>query len=242
MLSVQGRLRQAGRQKTIVKLRMCGRGWQQPHTADDDGEDGRCGQHGPMRAMMTARVAGRHADNRRERRHRGHSANPERADIRDGGGARGEGECRNHTEEVRAARDAMQHAEAERRVRVPEIPEPAGPGVDVQVIVVHVAMGMGRRMHLEAAPQRPDADHDQRCANEPLAPGGDNVDRRQRVTKEDGQQRHDNNSRRVADAPRPAGDPSASAAVDNGERRDRGKMVRSRQDVKETGECACNGC
>ena len=85
-----------------------------------------------------------------------------------------------------------------------------------------------------AAAERPEADADQRAADDALAPRRDGVDRRQHVAQQHGEHRHDDDAGGVADAPRPSRNPAALPLVD-GERRDGGEVIGAGEHVKEPG-------
>ena len=86
---------------------------QQPDAANDDGQQRRCRQQHPMRVVPAAGVTGCVKDNCGEDGHGGHRAGAERRDVSDRFGARRKSESRNHAKEVRAARNAVQDAQAE---------------------------------------------------------------------------------------------------------------------------------
>ena len=95
--------------------------------------------------------------------------------------------------------------------------------------------GAGRTRR--AAPQRPEADADQRGADDPFTPRRNRFDRRQQIAQQHRQGGDDDDAGGVADAPGPAGEPAAAAAVD-GERPDRGQVIGAGEHVKESGQCA----
>jgi hypothetical protein len=119
----------------------------------------------------------------------------------------------------------MQHAHAERCVRVTEAPNPCGPGLDVQVVVRPLAVLVSCWRDAKATAQRPEPDTDQRCANEALAPRGEDVDGRQDVAQENAEQGHDDNAGRMTEPPRPSGDPTPATSV-KGKRCNSGEVIR----------------
>ena len=66
----------------------------------------------------------RGADGRRERGHRRDRAGTEGRDVEQRGRQRWQCQRRKHSEEMRAAGDAVQHTEAERRMDMAKPPQP----------------------------------------------------------------------------------------------------------------------
>ena len=158
----------------------------------------------------------------------------ERRDVGNRGRACGKRERGNHAEEMGAPGNPMQHPETERRVRMAYMAHPARPGLHVQVVVADRTVDVRRRFQMHAAAKRPDADQDERCADEPLAPSRDDIHRRQCIAKQHREQCDEYDTGRMPEAPGPPRNPAAAPAVD-GQRRDGGQMVGSREDVKEAG-------
>ena len=132
---------------------------------------------------------------------------------------------------MRAAGHAVQHAQAERGMGVAEAPHPAGSRLHVQMVVRGGAVDVRRVPHAAAAPQRPEADANQRGADNPFTPRRNRFDWRQQIPQQHRQGGDDDDAGGVADTPGPAGHPAAAAAVD-GERADCRQMIGARQYVK----------
>ena len=179
----------------------------------------------------------RGADDRSERRHRRHRPDTERGSVADGRGSRRQRERGKDAEEMRAAGDAVQNAHAERRVRVADLPCPIRTGVHVHVIVLDRAVVVSAGGNVQRTTECPQSDSDERNADDAFAPGGKHIDRRQQVAQDDRQQRHDDDAGGVAESPGPARQPSTTA-VFYGELRNGGKMVRTREDMKQPGHQA----
>ena len=71
----------------------------------------------------------------REHRHRRDGSDPKGTDVHQRRAFRRKRERGKHSEEVRAASDAVQDSHAERGVRVSEPPHPRGSSLHMQVIV-----------------------------------------------------------------------------------------------------------
>ena len=181
------------------------------------------------RAMANADAC--RADDGGKRGHRRHGSNPERGDVADGSASRRQCQRRKDTEKMRAARDAVQNPHAEGRMRVSDAARPRGSGVDVHVVVLDSAVVMSTARDVQCATQRPQADSDERNADNSFAPRRENVDRRQQIAQDDGEQCHDNDARRVAKPPGPPCKPTTPAILDR-EWSDGREVVWSREDVK----------
>src|SRR5688572_16082435 len=105
------------------------------------------------------------------------------------------------------------------------------------MIVGSGAVDVWRWLHTCTAPERPEAEADKRRADQALAPRRDRVDRRQETAEQNGEHGDEHDAGCVADSPCPSGDPSAVTALDR-QRTNGCQMVRPREYVKETGECA----
>jgi hypothetical protein len=122
-------------------------------------------------------------------------------------------------------------------VRVSEALNPGRAGLHVDVVVRAFTVPMRRSTNAQAATQRPEADADQRRANDPLAPRREDIDRRQKLTKEYAKKSHHHDARCVAKSPRPSGDPTFSTPV-HGKRRHGSEVIGPGEYVKETGQGA----
>jgi len=181
------------------------------------------------RAMANADAC--RSNDRGKRGHGRHCADAKCGDVADRGAARWQCEGRKDAEKMRAARDAMQNPHAERRVRVSEAARPCGTRVDVYMVVLDSAVVMSTARDVQCASQCPQADADERNADNPFAPRRENLDRRQLIAQDDCQQRHDNDARRVAKPPGPPCKPATPAILDR-EWSDGREVVWSGEDVK----------
>jgi hypothetical protein len=75
-----------------------------------------------------------------------------------------------------------------------EAPRPCRTGVHVYVIVLDGAVLVRAGGNIQAAPKRPEADRDQRDADDALAPGGQDVDGRQQLAEDDREQCDDDDA------------------------------------------------
>lgn len=171
------------------------------------------------------------SDHGGKRGHGRHCSDTECSDVADGSAARRERQRRQYAEKMRTPRDAMQNPHAERRVSVSDPARPCGSRMDVDVVVLYGAMMMSAWRNVQCASKRPEADADERNANNPFAPRREDVDRRQEIAQHDCDERDDDNARGVAEPPGPPREPAAAAILD-GERSDGGEMVRSGEYVK----------
>jgi len=171
------------------------------------------------------------SNHRGKRGHGRHCSNAKCGDVADRSAARRQGEGRKDAEKMRAARDPVQNPHAERRVRVSEAARPCGTRVDVHVVVLDSAVVMSTARDVQCATQRPQADSDERNADNSFAPRRENVDRRQQIAQDDGEQCHDNDARRVTTPPGPPCKPTTPAILDR-EWSDGREVVWSREDVK----------
>jgi len=181
------------------------------------------------RAMANADAC--RSDHRGKRGHGRHCSNAKCGDVADRSAARRQCEGRKDAEKMRAARDPVQNPHAERRVRVSDTPRPCGSRVDVHMVVLDSAMVMCAGRDVQCAPQRPQADSDERNADNSFAPRRENVDRRQQIAQDDCEQCDDNDARRVAKPPSPTCKPTTPAILDR-EWRDGREVVWSGEDVK----------
>jgi hypothetical protein len=101
----------------------------------------------------------------------------------------------------------------------------------VHVVVLDSAVVMSTARDVQCATQRPQADSDERNADNSFAPRRENVDRRQQIAQDDGEQCHDNDARRVTKPPGPPCKPTTPAILDR-EWSDGREVVWSREDVK----------
>ena len=108
-----------------------------------------------------------------------------------------------------------------------ETPRPRGTGVHVHVIVLDRAVMVGSGRNVQSSTERPETDPDQGDADDALSPCRENVDRRQQVAKQDGEQRDDDDAGGVTKAPGPTGKPAVASVFDR-ERRHRGQVIRTR--------------
>ena len=180
---------------------------------------------------------GDRSDRRREDRHRDHCSHAKRSDVEHRGARARQRERRQHTEEVRAARDTMQHAHAERRVSVSQTSNPRRPGLHVNVIVRQLPVLMVCWTDVPAATERPEANRDERRSHEALAPRREDVDRRQQLPQQNAEQRDDDHAGGVTEPPRPSSHPALATPIDC-ERRNRGEMIGTGQHVKQPGDSA----
>ncbi len=105
------------------------------------------------------------------------------------------------------------------------------------MVVLNSAVMMSTARDVQSATQRPQADSDERNADNPFAPRRENVDRRQQIAQDDGEQCHDNDARRVAKPPGPPCKPTTPAILDR-EWSDGREVVWSGEDVKQAGQKA----
>ena len=131
-----------------------------------------------QRRAMTDADACR-SDNGGKCGHRRHRSNAEGGDVADSRASRRQCQCWKYAEKMRAAGDAVQNPHAEGRVRMSDAARPCRPCVNVDMVVLYGAMVMSAGRNVQRAPQRPEADSDQRDTNNPFAPRRQNVNRRQ---------------------------------------------------------------
>jgi hypothetical protein len=99
------------------------------------------------------------------------------------------------------------------------------------MVVRNRTVVMSTARDVQCAPQRPQADSDERNADNSFAPRRENVDRREQIAQDDREQSHDDHARRVTKTPGPAGKP-ATPAILHREWGDGREVVWSGEDVK----------
>ena len=97
-------------------------------------------------------------------------------------------------------------------------------GLDMKVVVRPLTVLVPRWRDSQATTQCPQADADERRAHQPLAPGGEDFNRRQHLAQQDAEKRHHDDAGGVTESPRPSRDPTPATSVD-GKRRDRSQMI-----------------
>jgi len=222
----------------------------EPEAADDDRRAGTAGEENTVGTGGAARGALRQGtDAAGVERHRRHGADAESQDVRASAQVCRQRERGQHPQEVRAAGQPVQDADAERRVRVRvcrRCPRRRRRR-DRMRMAMQVQVGVARAVvfvlvHVGATPNRllqsPQTDRDQDDADETLAPGRNAIER-QHAAQQQRRDRDEPNSAGVAGAPQQAGEPAA-AAPRCSQRGDGRQVIGARQDVHEASREASN--
>ncbi len=184
---------------------------------------------------MYAGTCGSHQ--RGERRHGDDGADTEGDDVFNGGTACRQRESREHAKEVRAAGDPMQDAHAEGRVRVAKAAGPGGSRLDMDVVMSERTMLVRARRDIQPTSERPQADANQRDADDAFSPRREDVYRGKQIAEHDRHQCHHDDPRGVTEPPCPSREPATPPILDS-KRRDGGEMVRTRKYMEKAGERA----
>jgi hypothetical protein len=106
--------------------------------------------------------------------------------------------------------------------------------VDVNMFFAGVFVPVGMELIPEERPEPPQAEHDHRRADQPLAPALERLEVDD-APEPEREGRDDEDARRMAEPPPHPDDPRAPPGGER-ERRERGEMVGAGEDVKESGE------